>query len=128
MNILVRLSPTLVYGDKLGLVELLGDRVGLSVSDINDIVISYFEYTRYNCATTFNDSEIVETCFMGDTLGRELLYAVTARFPEINAYIPDYATSIRYSRTLRDGFYLLCEVPDEYSSNLRFNPVHQAPY
>lgn len=127
MNILVRLSPTLVYGDKLGLVELLGDRVGLSVSDINDIIISYFEYIRYNCVSSFNDREIVETCFMGDTMGHELLYAVTARFPEINAYIPDNATSVRYSRTLRDGFYLICEVPDEHSSNLRLDCV-PAPY
>lgn len=118
MNILVRLSPTLVYGDKLGLVELLGDRVGLSVSDINDIVISFFEYSRFNCPSTFDDRGIVETCFMGDTMGRDLLYAATVRFPEINAYIPDNAMSIRYVRTLRDGLYLICEVSDEHTPNL----------
>lgn len=118
MNILVRLSPALVYGDKLGLVEILGDRVGLSVSDINDVVISYFEYLRFNCPNTFSDKEIVEQCFMGDPMGYALLYSVISRYPEINAYIPDRAKSIRYARTLRDGFYLICEVDNEHTPDI----------
>lgn len=118
MSILVRLSPTLVYGDKLGLVEVLGDRVGLSVSDINDIMIAYFEYLWFNGATSFNDRELVDVYFMGDSMGYTVLYAVIANFPEINAYIPDNIKSIRYSRTLKDGFYLICEVADEYTPNV----------
>lgn len=118
MSILIRLSPALVYGAKLGLVEILGDRVGLSVSDINDIVISYFEYVWFNGAGSFNDKEIVEEYFMGEPMGYTLLYAMIDNFPEINAYIPDQIKSIRYHRTIKDGFYLICEIADEYITNV----------
>lgn len=110
MNILVRLSPALVYGDKAGLVEILGDRIGLSISDINEIIVGYFEYVLFNCASTFCDRDVTDTCFMGDPMGRDILYAVTCQLPEINAYIPTAVTSIRYARTQRDGFYLICEI------------------
>lgn len=118
MSILVRLSPALVYGDKVGLVEILGDRVGLSVSDINDIMIAYFEYVWFNGVSTFSDRELVDVYFMGDAMGYTLLYSVIANFPEINAYIPDNIKSIRYHRTLRDGLYLICEAADEYVTNI----------
>ncbi|ABY62910.1 hypothetical protein ST201phi2-1p077 [Pseudomonas phage 201phi2-1] len=114
-----------MYGDKLGLVELLGDKVGLSVSDINDSMIAYFEYNYFNCPFTFSDKDIVDQYFMGDPMGYDLLYAVNARFPEINAYIPDGVKSIRYARTLKDGFYLICEPDDEHVTDVRLNPLHQ---
>lgn len=128
MSILVRLSPALVYGDSLGLVEILGDRVGLSVSDINDVMIAYFEYLSFNCPHTCADREIVEQYFMGDSMGYTLLYAVTAQFPEINAYIPDRIKSIRYARTLKDGFYIICEAEDEHTPDIRLNSLYATSY
>jgi len=124
MSILIRLSPTLVYGDSLGLVEILGDKVGLSVSDINDIVVSYIEYISFNCPQSFAEREIVERCFMGDPMGYTLLYSVITQFPEINAYIPDRVNSIRYARTIRGGFYLICEHVDEHTPDIRFNTIY----
>lgn len=124
MSILVRLSPALVYGDSLGLVEILGDKVGLSVSDINDIVVSYIEYVHFNCPQSFADREIVEQYFMGDPMGYTLLYAVIGQFPEIHAYIPDRVKSIRYARTLQGGFYLICEHEDEHTPDVRLNTIY----
>lgn len=113
MNILVRLSPALVYGDKLALVEILGDRVGLSVSDIHDLIVGWIEYAHFNTHLHAEIESIVETCFMGESMGRDLLYAVAARVSEIMAYIPDQAENFGYLMTSRDGFYLLCGIPDE---------------
>ncbi len=124
MSILIRLSPTLVYGDKLGLVEILGDKVGLSVSDINEIIVAYIEYISLNCPQSIADREIVEQYFMGDPMGYTLLYAVIARYPEITAYIPAGVKSIRYASTRRDGFFLICEAEDASTPDIRFNSIH----
>lgn len=128
MNILVRLSPALVYGDKLGLVELLGDRVGLSVSDINEAVVAWLEYTHFNHPHDSADRDIVDTCFMGDPVGHDLLYAVADNRPEITAYIPDKTVSFSYARTHKDGFYLICEIPDANPVDLRFHSFPQSSY
>lgn len=118
MNILVRLSPALVYADKVNAVELLGDRIGLSVSDINDIVVAYVEYQWFNGVNSCSEQDIVDGYFMGDAMGYPILYAVSNQLLEIGSYIPDNLKSIRYARTHRDGFYLICEVADEHPTYL----------
>lgn len=107
-----------MYGDKVGLVELLGDRVGLSVSDINEVVVAYFEYEWFNGVGSFNDKDLIDQYFMGDSMGYSVLYAVVGQFLEIGAYIPDNLKSIRYASTIKDGFYLICELADEFITNL----------
>lgn len=107
-NLLIRLAPELVYGRSLPLVELLSDRIGLTVSDINDAILAYVEYLWFNDCNTFNERDFVDSYFMGDSLGYEILYAVTAQLPEVGAYIPCVITSLKYLRTVKDGLYVIC--------------------
>lgn len=119
-NILIRLAPVLVYGPSLRLVELLGDRVGLTVSDVNDAMVAFAEYHWFNDCHTFNDRDFVDSYFMGDSLGYDVLYAVKAQLPEIGAYIPCDITSLKYLRTMKDGLYVLC-TRDTRVADVRFN-------
>ena len=116
-NILIRLAPSLVYGQSHRLIELLSDRVGLTISEVNEIIIAYFEYHWFNDGHTFNEREFVESYFMGDTMGYEILYAVQAQFPEIGAYIPCEITSVKYLRSMNDGLYITCTY-EQCPSNL----------
>jgi hypothetical protein len=107
-----------VYGPSLHLVELLGDRVGLSVSDINDAMIAYIEYQWFNGCHSLDDSEFVQQYFMGDSVGYSVLYAVQAQMVEIGSYVPGPIQSLRYSRTIKDGFYVIGTI-DEHATDLR---------
>lgn len=120
MNILIRLSPELVYGPATCDVELLGDYVGLSISDINEAMIAYVEYRWFNTCLSFNDEDFVQEYFMGVPIGYSVVYAVKSQLPEIGAYLPGDMKSLRYLRTIKDGFYLIAE-RDEHASNLRFD-------
>lgn len=128
MNVLLRLSPDLVYGRDSKTIELLGDRIGLSIPDINDAVISWLEYSHYNCDTEYAIQDVVDTCFMGDPMGRDILYNVTYRRGEILTYLPDATTSFRYARQQGDGIYILCEVEHADTPNIRFDAVHESNY
>lgn len=106
-----------MYGPQASLVELLGDRVGLSVSDINDIVIAYVEYVWFNGEQSISDREIIETYFMGDPMGYDLLYAVQAQLPEIGSFVPDDINKLKYGRTVKGGFYILGTI-DEHIAHV----------
>lgn len=114
---LIRLSPQLVYGSAVSLVELLGDRVGLSVSDINDAIIAYIEYQWFNGCSQISDDDFVQMYFMGDTMGYTVLYAVHDQMTEIGAYIPGDIDSLVYTKTIKDGFYVI-GTTNEHTVNL----------
>jgi hypothetical protein len=117
-NYLIRLEPSLVYGSALPLVEILGDRVGLSISDIHDVMIAFVEYCWFNDGHTLNPRAFVDTYFMGDTMGYDVLYAVQSQLPEIASYIPFEISSVKYLRTYNGGFYIL-STHEQCSTNLR---------
>lgn len=119
MNILIRLSSDLIYGTKVELIELLGHRVGLTISEIHDIFIAYVEYSLFNGESTIDDDDFVQQYFMGDTMGYAVFYIVKARLSEITAYLPTELKSVRYNRTHNDGLYILCET-NEHINGFRF--------
>lgn len=128
MSVLLRLSPALVYGRDVETVELLGDRIGLSVPDINDAVIGWLEYVHYNCDADYAIQDMVDTCFMGDPVGRDILYNVTYRRNEILTYLPSNTTSFRYARQEGNGLFIICEVASADTPNLRLDSIYSTYY
>jgi hypothetical protein len=88
------------------------------------VIVSWIEYAHFNCHVQADIETIVETCFMGETMGRDLLYSVAFKSHEIMAYIPDTAINFRYAKTYKDGFYLICEVPDANPPDVRFHSFY----
>jgi hypothetical protein len=109
-----------VYGQSNQLVELLGERVGLSVEEINDAIIAYTEYHWFNDCHTFNDRDFVDMYFMGDTMGYDVLYAVKNQFGEIGALLPCAMTSLKYASSFDDGLYVVC-THDPHPNDFRFH-------
>lgn len=81
-------------------------------------MIAYIEYQWFNGCHTLDDSEFVQTYFMGDSVGYSVLYAVQAQMVEIGSYVPGPIQSLRYSRTIKDGFYVIGTI-DEHATDLR---------
>lgn len=90
-------------------------------------MISYVEYQWFNGCHSLDDSDFVQTYFMGDSVGYSVLYAVKDRMVEIGSYVPGSIQSLRYARTIKDGLYVIGTI-DEHATDLRCNTIQPAPF